>query len=134
MYLLNCKRLPLSFLKLHPFNTKTFWTNAIIVINGGSVTGIPFSTTDERLTEVFSQFGEVVEGMLSTWSYKLSTYMSILKINKLWSGAFSFAAQIVKKRNINRSKGYGFVTFATESDAQKALKEMNGQVNMHFSV
>ncbi|KAF3442991.1 hypothetical protein FNV43_RR16909 [Rhamnella rubrinervis] len=62
------------------------------------VKGIPFSTTDERLAEVFSQFGEVVK------------------------------AQVVKKKNKNLSKGYGYVTFNIESDAQKAWKEMNGQL------
>lgn len=56
----------------------------------------------------------------------------MLLVNKC-AGAFSFAAQIVRKRNTDRSKGYGYVTFTTESDAQKALAEMNGQViNKHM--
>ncbi|KAF3456489.1 hypothetical protein FNV43_RR01140 [Rhamnella rubrinervis] len=37
-------------------------------------------------------------------------------------------AQVVKKKNKNLSKGYGYVTFNIESDAQKAWKEMNGQL------
>ncbi|KAH7512885.1 hypothetical protein FEM48_Zijuj12G0137700 [Ziziphus jujuba var. spinosa] len=62
------------------------------------VKGFPFSTTDERLAEVFSQFGEITE------------------------------VKIVKNKDSNKSKGFGFVTFTSESDAQKAKMEMNGQL------
>lgn len=39
------------------------------------------------------------------------------------------AAQIVTDRVSDRSKGFGFVTFASEDEAHKALEEMNGKVN-----
>lgn len=38
------------------------------------------------------------------------------------------AAQIVSDRVSERSKGFGFVTFASEDEAHKALEEMNGKV------
>lgn len=37
-------------------------------------------------------------------------------------------AQIIMDRVSNRSKGFGFVTFASEEEAQKAIIEMNGKV------
>jgi len=57
---------------------------------------LPWSITNESLKELFSQYGEVVEAI------------------------------IINDRETGRSKGFGFVTFAKEEDAQKAL-EMNGK-------
>lgn len=41
-------------------------------------------------------------------------------------------ANIVMDNTQNRSKGYGFVTFAKEDDAHRALIDMNGKVILHF--
>lgn len=30
-----------------------------------------------------------------------------------------------------RSKGFGFVTYASEDEAEKAIKELNGKVRLH---
>jgi cold-inducible RNA-binding protein len=32
----------------------------------------------------------------------------------------------------NKSKGYGYVTFAKEDEAQKALMDMNGKARLHY--
>ncbi|CAH8384485.1 unnamed protein product [Eruca vesicaria subsp. sativa] len=61
------------------------------------VGGLSFYTTEQGLLEAFSQCGQVVE------------------------------AQIVMDRVSDRSKGFGFVTFASDDDARKALMEFNGQ-------
>ncbi|XP_042954873.1 small RNA-binding protein 11, chloroplastic-like isoform X2 [Carya illinoinensis] len=61
------------------------------------LTGISFSTTEERLVEAFSKFGQVIEG------------------------------KVIMDKVRNRSKGYGYVTFAKEDEAQKALMDMNGK-------
>jgi RNA recognition motif-containing protein len=37
-------------------------------------------------------------------------------------------------RALDRSKGFGFVTYASEDEAQKALDEMNGKVNLDSSL
>ncbi len=60
------------------------------------VAGIPWSITSDALKELFSQYGEIKE------------------------------AVIITDRETSRSKGFGFVTFANDSDAQKAL-EMDGK-------
>ncbi|XP_003632289.2 small RNA-binding protein 11, chloroplastic [Vitis vinifera] len=62
------------------------------------VKGISFSTTEKTLAEAFSQFGEVVEAKI-----------------------------IMDKRKL-RPKGFAYVTFTREDEAEKALTEMNGKV------
>ncbi|KFK25023.1 hypothetical protein AALP_AA8G056800 [Arabis alpina] len=61
------------------------------------VGGLSFYTTEQGLSEAFSQFGQVIE------------------------------AQIVMDRVSDKSKGFGFVTFASDDEARKALTELNGQ-------
>ncbi|KAK2655597.1 hypothetical protein Ddye_008649 [Dipteronia dyeriana] len=60
------------------------------------VGGLSYYTTDEGLSEAFSKHGQVVE------------------------------AKVVMDRVSDRSKGFGFVTFASEDEAVKALAQMNG--------
>lgn len=40
------------------------------------------------------------------------------------------AAKVVMDRVSDRSKGFGFVTFASEEEAEKALTELNGKVRI----
>ncbi|KAL2481694.1 RNA binding (RRM/RBD/RNP motif) family protein [Abeliophyllum distichum] len=61
------------------------------------VGGISFHTTEQGLSEAFSQHGQVIE------------------------------ANIVMDRVSDRSKGFGFVTYASEDEAENAIKEMNGK-------
>ncbi|KAK0583906.1 hypothetical protein LWI29_004867 [Acer saccharum] len=60
------------------------------------VGGLSYYTTDEGLSEAFSKHGQVVE------------------------------ARVIMDRVSDRSKGFGFVTFASQDEAEKALAEMNG--------
>lgn len=39
-----------------------------------------------------------------------------------------FAVRLVKDPSTQRPKGFGFIKFASEVDAQNALKAMNGRV------
>jgi cold-inducible RNA-binding protein len=61
------------------------------------VGGLPWSMSSSSLTDLFSQFGEIVD------------------------------AVIISDRATGRSKGFGFITFANEADAEKAQKEMDGK-------
>ncbi len=56
---------------------------------------LPWSITSDSLRDLFSQVGEVVEAM------------------------------VITDRMSGRSKGFGFVTFATEEAAQAAIQQMN---------
>lgn len=57
---------------------------------------LPWSMTNETLKELFTQYGEISECI------------------------------IINDRDTGRSKGFGFITFVKEEDAQKAI-EMNGK-------
>ncbi len=60
------------------------------------VGGVSWGTTDEGLREAFERFGEVAE------------------------------AKIITDRETGRSRGFGFVTFNNDDDADNAVKEMDG--------
>ena len=55
-----------------------------------------WNTTDDSLREAFSKFGEITD------------------------------AVVINDRDTGRSRGFGFVTFSEDSDAEKAMAEMNG--------
>ncbi len=59
------------------------------------VGNLPFSVTLERLKELFSPYGQIED------------------------------AVVMANKYTGRSRGFGFVTFANDSDADKAIAEMN---------
>ena len=58
---------------------------------------LKFGMTDQDLREAFAGFGEIV------------------------------SATIIKDKASGRSKGFGFIEFVNEADAQKAKMNMNGK-------
>ncbi len=61
------------------------------------VGNLPFKVDNDELKQMFSEFGEVAEAAVITDKYS------------------------------HRSKGFGFVTFADEESASKAVSEMDGK-------
>ena len=61
------------------------------------VGNLSWDTTDEALNAFFAQAGQVI------------------------------SATIIKDRNTGRAKGFGFVEFETEEEAEKARNELNGK-------
>nr|BAD95222.1 hypothetical protein [Arabidopsis thaliana] len=45
---------------------------------------------------------------------------------------YCLIARLIKDQQTQRPKGFGFITFESEDDAQKALKALNGKVKIHF--
>lgn len=60
------------------------------------VGNIAWEVTDEELNRLFAEYGEIEE------------------------------AVIVKDKFSGRSKGFGFITFVKDEDADKAIKELEG--------
>jgi RNA recognition motif-containing protein len=61
------------------------------------VGGLPFSTSEDRLREVFAQAGQVE------------------------------SAVVVTDRDTGRSRGFGFVEMATAEEAEQAVQRLNGK-------
>lgn len=61
------------------------------------VGNLPWSMSGHSLKDLFAPYGEIVD------------------------------AVIISDRSTGRSRGFGFITFANESDAEKAKAEMNGK-------
>jgi RNA recognition motif-containing protein len=61
------------------------------------VGNLPYSATDESLSEMFTQCGTVD------------------------------SAKIIMDRDSGRSKGFGFVEMSTDEEAQNAISKLNGQ-------
>jgi len=59
------------------------------------VGNLPFSVSEKELSEMFSSYGEITEAI------------------------------VIKDKYSGRSKGFGFVTFANDESADKAISEMN---------
>jgi len=60
------------------------------------VGGLSWDTTDEGLRQAFAAYGEITE------------------------------AKVITDRGTGRSRGFGFVTFAQNEDAQSAISKMDG--------
>lgn len=60
------------------------------------VGNLPYSTTDEDLRQMFSQFGEVVD------------------------------VRVISDRNTGQSKGFGFVEMASDDATREAIAQLNG--------
>ncbi|MFO0773074.1 MAG: RNA-binding protein [Nitrospiraceae bacterium] len=60
------------------------------------VGGLPYSTTDQQLQDLFAQYGAVA------------------------------SARIITDKFTGQSRGFGFVEMAADGDAQKAITALNG--------
>jgi cold-inducible RNA-binding protein len=60
------------------------------------VGGLSWDTTDDGLRQAFVSYGEITE------------------------------AKVITDRDTGRSRGFGFVTFAQDEDAKKAISQMDG--------
>ena len=61
------------------------------------VGNLPWSVDTAKLREIFAEFGEITD------------------------------ATVISDKYSGRSKGFGFVTFADEESAKKAIEKMNGK-------
>lgn len=97
--------------------------------------GLSRLTTDEKLKEAFAPFGNLVEGI---FLFNLYLYYLLSRYIVLF-GKFhpshqtdvlilvNIAAKVIVDRACGRSKGFGFVTYGTIEEAEKAREGMNAK-------
>ncbi|XP_057534461.1 glycine-rich RNA-binding protein 4, mitochondrial-like isoform X1 [Amaranthus tricolor] len=88
--------------------------------------GLSFYTTEKTLSEAFSQYGQVIQGKVLTLYFSLVRLTSYLMMVMVY--CVCLTAQVLQDHVSKCSKGFGFVTYASEDEADKALTEMNGKV------
>lgn len=99
------------------------------------VAGISFSSTEETLTQAFSQYGRVLGGQSLISTAISSTFRDTASLTYLFV-FFTFlvaSVDVIIDKVKCRPKGFAYVTFSSNEEAAKALLELNGQVKAPFS-
>ena len=98
--------------------------------------GLSRLTTDEKLQGAFAPFGRLLEGTKLSFKYLVDICSSSSQKKEICSSFSSLlivmcfyycAAKVVTDRVSGRSKGFGFVRYATIEEAEKAWQEMNAK-------
>lgn len=80
--------------------------------------------------KLFSPFGAVTQGV--TVPPLLSLFSNVVYVGCSFLPAF--AANLVVDPRTQRPKGFGFVSYQSEIEAEKAMKAMNGRVILSYSI
>nr|XP_029153953.1 glycine-rich RNA-binding protein GRP1A-like [Arachis hypogaea] len=85
------------------------------------VGGLTWATDNEALEKAFSAYGEIVESKVRSFFI----FDSKAKIDQSDVNSRG-CVQVINDREIERSRGFRFVTFASEQAMRNAIDDMNG--------
>ncbi|XVF59074.1 hypothetical protein PTKIN_Ptkin07bG0245500 [Pterospermum kingtungense] len=89
------------------------------------VGGLSYDTNETVLKNAFEKHGEIIEGNFLGFLFRMMCFC-VLRGKKKYVGIL--AVRVICHHVSGKSKGYGFVRFASEDAADAALKEMHSQV------
>lgn len=89
------------------------------------VGGLSFDTNEQSLEQVFSKYGQISEGEAGAG---LGAAQAARGEDRVQTADLSCTVVVVKDRETQRSRGFGFVTFENIDDAKDAMMAMNGKV------
>ncbi|RDX72439.1 hypothetical protein CR513_48080, partial [Mucuna pruriens] len=90
------------------------------------VNRLSFYTTQEQLKTLFSPFGKVTKGVFVLCLFSLLKCCSLpLLLTLLFNSALP--VDLVIDPRTKRPKGFGFVSYDSEIEAERAMKAMNGR-------
>ena len=97
------------------------------------VGGLSFDTNEQSLEQVFSKYGQISEGKIAVPS--CGEFHECVRFPRYQCLFFFllFIVVVVKDRETQRSRGFGFVTFENIDDAKDAMMAMNGKVRRLWS-
>lgn len=83
-------------------------------------------TTDENLFKAFAPFGNLREGKQLTL-FLGSVHVLDISLFHIISSLVGYAAKVVIDRGSGKSRGFGFVSYETVEEAEKAREGMNAK-------
>lgn len=93
------------------------------------VGGLNFDTDEQGLEQHFSSFGPISEGK-NVSSGRVENFLHLQEeLNNCSCFLLCILVVVIKDKETQRSRGFGFITFANPEHASDAMRAMNGEVS-----
>lgn len=115
-------------------NNSLWWNSHVYFCSAD----LPYSTSESRLLEKFSNFGDIAEGKSCFFLYMFIEHKAVIYLHSCYSISgyvnihlllvISLVVKLVQDETTGRSKGFAFIQFSSQDDAMLAIENMDYQV------